>query len=51
MQYKLQHSWSVNQEDTTLDVISERLSPRSQKLEVTSHHTVQVQRRKRNINM
>ena len=51
MQYKLQYNQSVNQEDTTLDVTSERLSPRSQKLKVTSHHRVQVQRRKRNINM
>ena len=49
MQYKLQYSWLVNQEDTTLDVTSERLSPRSQKLEVTSHHRVQVERRKRDI--
>ena len=34
MLYKAQHNWSVNQEDTTLGVTSEKLSPRSQKTQV-----------------
>ena len=38
MQYKVQYSWSVNQEDTTLDVTSEKLSPRSQKSQVPSKY-------------
>ena len=35
MQYKVQYSWSVNQEYTTLDVTSEKLSPRCQKPQVS----------------
>ena len=49
MLYKAQHNRSVDQEDTTLDVTSEKLSPRSHKSPVNTK--VQIQRRKRNINM
>ena len=35
MLYKAQHNWSVNQEDTNLDVTSEKLSPRSQRSQVS----------------
>ena len=38
MQYKLQYSQSVNQEDTTLDMTSEKLSSRSQKSQVPPKH-------------
>ena len=38
MQYKVKSNWSVNQEDTTMDVTSEKLSPRRYKSQVTTQH-------------
>ena len=38
MQYKVKSNLSMNQEDKTLDVTSEKLSPRSHKSQVTTQH-------------
>ena len=49
MQYKVQSSQSVNQEDTTLDVTSEKLSPRSHKSQVTTQHKSTSREKKKEI--
>ena len=49
MQYKVRFNQLVNQKDAILDATHEKLSPRSHRSPVNTK--VQVQRRKRNINM